>query len=122
MAADLPPPFGALEQALAGDPDAVDEAFHPQAVLVDLVTGARLDGADEIRDHWGELAGRRARADIDEVLGDEERAAVRFTVRFHTDAHVYVRAGTLWAGLDGDRITEAELLWVERAGDEGDGG
>lgn len=109
----LPAPFDRLADVLAGDPDAPDEVFTDDVVLVDHASGERADGLDEVRETWAEFAGRRAVATVDEVLGDEERAAVRFTIQFRADAHQYAHVGTAWADLEDDRIASWEVVWVE---------
>lgn len=111
--AGLPAPFDRLADVLAGDPDAPDEVFTDDVRLVDHPSGERAEGLDEVRETWAEFAGRRAVATIDEILGDDERAAVRFTIRFRADAHQYAHVGTAWADLDGDRISSWEAVWVE---------
>lgn len=111
--ATLPPPFDRLAAVLGGDPDAPDEVFTDDVVLVDRTAGESADGLDEVREVWAEFAGRRAVVTIDEVLGDDERAAVRFTVRFRADAHQYAQAGTAWVDLDGDRIASWDVVWTE---------
>jgi hypothetical protein len=113
----LPPPFDRLPEVLAGDPDAPDEVFTDDVVVVDRTSGERHDGLDEVREVWAEFAGRRAVATVDEVLGDDERAAVRFTVQFRADAHQYAQVGTAWADLDGDRIASWDVVWAEREAD-----
>ena len=114
---ELPAPFDRLADVLAGDPDAPDEVFTDDATVVDRTSGEQHDGIDEVREVWAEYAGRRAIATIDEVLGDDERAAVRFTLRFRADAHQYAQVGTGWADLDGDRIAAWDVVWVERQED-----
>ena len=113
----LPPPFDRLPDVLAGDPDAPDEVFTDDVVVHDHTSGEEHDGIDAAREVWAEYAGRRAIATVDEVLGDDERAAVRFTVRFRADAHQYAQAGTAWVDLDGDRIRHWDAVWVERTED-----
>lgn len=117
----LPPPFDRLGDALAGDPDAGDAVFTDDVVLVDHASGDRVDGLDAVREVFAEYAGRRAEATVDEVLGDDERAAVRFTIRFRADAHVYAQTGTAWVDLDGDRIASWESTWVEVEDEDVDG-
>lgn len=111
--AGLPAPFARLADLLAGDPDAPDEVFTDDVVLVDHASGERADGLDEVRETWAEFAGRRAVATVDEVIGDEDRAAVRFTIQFRADAHQYAHVGTAWADLEDDRIASWEVVWVE---------
>lgn len=110
---DLPPPFDRLADVLVGDPDAPDLVFTDDVTVLDRTSGEQHDGLDEAREVWAEFAGRRAIATIDEVLGDEDRAAIRFTVRFRADAHQYAQIGTAWADLDGDRITSWDVVWAE---------
>ncbi len=113
----LPPPFDRLEEVLAGDPDAPDEVFTDDVTVVDRTSGETFEGLDEVREVWAEYAGRRAIATVDEVLGDDERAAVRFTLRFRADAHQYAQTGTGWADLDDGRIASWDVVWVERQED-----
>ena len=114
---ELPPPFDRLADVLAGDPDAPDAVFTADVVVVDRTSGERHDGLDEAREAWAAYAGRRAVATVDEILGDDERAAVRFTVRFRADAHQYAHAGTGWADLEDGRIASWEVVWVETDAD-----
>lgn len=114
---ELPPPFDRLHEVLAGDPDAPDEVFTDDVTVVDRTSGQRFDGIDEVREVWAEYAGRRAIATVDEVLGDDERAAVRFTLQFRADAHQYAQVGTGWADLDDGRIASWDVVWVERQED-----
>ena len=118
---DLPPPFDRLPDVLAGDPDAPDAVFTDDVTVVDHTSGERHDGIDQVRGAWAEYAGRRAVATIDEVIGDEDRAAVRFTVRFRADAHQYAQRGTGWADLDDDRIATWDVVWVETEEDPATG-
>lgn len=111
--AALPAPFDRLADVLAGDPDAPDDVFTDDVVVVDRTTGDRHDGIDAAREAWTEYAGRRAVATVDEVLGDDERAAVRFTLRFRADAHQYAHVGTGWADLADDRIAAWDVVWAE---------
>lgn len=111
--AGLPAPFHRLADVLAGDPDAPDEVFTDDVRLTDLTSREQADGLDEVREVWAEFAGRRAVATIDEVLGDDERAAVRFTLRFRADAHQYAQTGTAWVDLEDDRIASWEVVWAE---------
>lgn len=113
----LPPPFDRIADVLAGDPDAPDEVFDDHVHLVDRTAGEVHVGLDAVRELWAEFAGRRPIATVDEVLGDEERAAVRFTVRFRADAHQYAQVGTAWVDLDGDRITSWDVVWAETTED-----
>ncbi len=113
----LPPPFDRLADVLAGDPDAPDAVFTDDVVVVDRTSGDRHDGLDQAREAWAEYAGRRAVATIEEVLGDDERAAVRFTVRFRADAHQYAQVGTGWADLEDGRIAAWDVVWAEADAD-----
>lgn len=111
--AGLPAPFHRLADVLAGDPDAPDDVFTDDVRLVDHASGEQADGLAEVREFWAEFAGRRAVATVDEVLGDDERAAVRFTIRFRADAHQYAQTGTAWADLEDDRIASWDVVWAE---------
>lgn len=117
MTDHLPAPFGHLADVLAGDPDAPDEVFTDDVELVDHTSGEVVTGLDEVRETWAEFAGRRAIATVDEVLADETRAAVRYTIRFRADAHQYAQQGTAWVTLDGDRISSWDAVWVEATSD-----
>jgi hypothetical protein len=110
---DLPPPFDALPDALAGDPDAIAAVFTADVAFTDRTTGEDLADVAAVGDLWAEFAGRRAEASIEEVLADEERAAVAFTVAYQADAQHWVRHGTAWVTLDGDRIAEWDGVWAD---------
>ena len=110
---DLPPPFDALVDALSGDPDAIAAVFTDDVAFTDRTTGEDLDGVTAVGEHFTEFAGRRAEASIEEVLADEERAAVAFTVTYQADAQHWVRHGTAWVTVEDDRIAEWDAVWAD---------
>ena len=103
----------AIERAFAGDPDGADEAFSETAVLVDHTSGDRADGLDEIRDLLAEFAGRRGIMRIEDVLADDELAAIRYALFFRADAHQYAQRGTAWVTFDRGLIGTWNATWYE---------
>lgn len=103
----------AIETAFGGDPDAVEEAFSEDAVLVDRTSGDRAEGLDEIRDLLAELASRRGVMRIEDVLADEEIAAVRYALSFRADARQYAQRGTAWLTLDRGLVGTWDATWYE---------
>lgn len=102
-----------LEAAFGGDPDAVENAFSEDAVLVDHTSGDRADGLDEILELLGELGGRRGVMQIEDVLADEELAAIRYALFFRADAHQYAQRGTAWVTFDRGLVATWEATWFE---------
>lgn len=109
----LPAPFDRLAAVLAGDPDAPDDVFTDDAVVVDRTSDEIFEGIDEIREVWAEFAGRRPVVTIDRVdrVGDTGR--IDFTVRFRADAHQYAQVGSATITMEGDRIAHWDGSWDE---------
>lgn len=103
----------AIESAFAGDPDGTDEAFSEDAVLVDHTSGDRAEGVDEIRDLLAEFAGRRGVMQIEDVLADDDLAAVRYSLFFRADAHQYAQRGTAWLTFDRGLVATWDATWYE---------
>ena len=106
-----------IEAAFGGDPDAAENAFSEDAVLVDHTSGDRADGIDAIVELLGELAGRRGVMEVEDVLADEDLAAVRYALYFRADAHQYAQRGTAWVTFDRGLVASWEATWYESTED-----
>lgn len=102
-----------LELAFAGDPDGAEEAFDEDAVLIDRTSGDRAEGIDAIRELLAEFAGRRGVMRIEDVLADEDLAAIRYALFFRADAHQYAQRGTAWVTFDRGLVASWEATWYE---------
>lgn len=106
-------PFDRLAAVLAGDPDAPDDVFTDDAVVVDRTSGDTFEGLEEIREVWAEFAGRRPVVSIDRVDRAGDTGRVDFTVRFRADAHQYAQVGSATITMEGDRIAHWDGSWDE---------
>lgn len=102
-----------LERAFAGDPDAVEECFDQEAVLIDHTSGDRAEGVDAIRELLAEFGGRRAVMQIEDVLADEDLAAIRYALFFRADAEQFAQRGTAWVTFDRGLVGSWETTWFE---------
>lgn len=107
-----------LERAFAGDPDAVEEVFDEEATFVDHTSGDVANGVDEIRELLAEFAGRRGVMQVEDVLADEDLAAIRYALYFRADADQFAQRGTAWVTFDRGLIGSWEATWYESAEDK----
>ena len=109
-----------LDQLLAdvaagvgGDADRAVEAFTDDGRLRDGMDAPWATGEDELLAHFLAYGGRRERFEVVSVLLDGDRAAVRYVLRFRSDAHAYGQFGTAWLELGDGRIASWDAVWTE---------
>ncbi len=104
----------AIEAGHTGDADAAVAVFAEAGRLRGNADEDWVNGESELLPHFLAYGGRREVFQIDEVLADDERAAVRFTLAFRADAHQYGQVGTAWITTDdAGKITTYDATWVE---------
>lgn len=96
-----------------GDADRAVAAFTDDARLRDNVAEPWVEGEAELLAHFLAFGGRRERFAVEQVVADGDRAAVRYVLRFRSDAHAYAQHGTAWLALADGRIAEWDATWAE---------
>ena len=100
--------LASLVAAHEGDADAADDAFAPDAVLID--DGMELRGLDEIRNHFLAFGGRREKFEITDV----QPGQIQWRLHYRADASAFVQEGSARVVMTDGRIARWDSDWVER--------
>lgn len=106
-------PVAALRRTMQGDIDAADDTFTEDVTFRDRTTGDELEGIDEVREVWAEMAGRRGVAEVELVTLSGDSAVVRFSLYFRADSHQYAQRGTAQVRVRDGLIHDWSSAWVE---------